>query len=72
MYAGALPLEALKAIKSIVASHSPEFSLLHFGVSRVHFHAMAQRLVLMKLPAEDCTGKDFGEIGLLKKSMYGT
>ena len=26
----------------------------------------------MKLPAEDCSGKDKGNIGLLKKSMYGT
>ena len=25
----------------------------------------------MKLPAEDCSGKDEGKIGLLKKGMYG-
>ena len=66
------PLEALKAVTSIAASHSPEFSLMHVDVSRAHFHAKAQRLVLVKLPAEVRSGKDKGEIGLLKKSIYRT
>ena len=72
LYAGALPLEALKAIISIAASHSPEFSLMHVDVSRVYFRAKAQTPVLVKLLAEDCSGEDKGKIGLLKKSMYGT
>ena len=39
---------------------------MHVDVSRAYFHnAKAQRPVLVKLPAE-------GEIGLLKKNMYGT
>ena len=54
------PLEALKTIISIVASHSPEFSLMQVDVSRAYFHAKAQRLVLVKLLAEDCSGKDRG------------
>ena len=62
LYAGTLPLEALKSIISIAASHSPEFSLMHVDVSRAYFHA----IVLVKLPVEDCSGKDKGEIGLLK------
>ena len=62
----------MNAIISIAASHSPEFSLMHVDVSRAYFHAKAQRPVLVKLPAEDCSGKDVGKIGLLKKSMYGT
>ena len=66
------PLDALKATISMAASHSPEFSLMHVDVSRAYFHAKAERLVLVKLPVEDCSGKDEGEIGLLKKSMYGT
>ena len=49
------PLEALKAIMSIAASHSPEFSLMHVDVSRA------------KLPAEVCSGMDVGKLGLLKK-----
>ena len=72
LYAGTHPLEALKAIISIAASHSPEFSLMHVDVSCAYFHAKAQRPVLVKLAAEDCSGKDQGKIGLLTKSMCGT
>ena len=72
LYAGTLPLEALRAIMSVAASHSPEFSRMHVDVSRAYFHAKAQRPVLARLPAEDCSGKDKGKIGFLKKSMYGT
>ena len=70
LYAGTLPLEALKAIISTVASHSPEFSLMHIDVSRAYVHTKAQRLVLVKLPEEDCSGKDTGIIGFLEKSMH--
>ena len=72
LYAGTYSLEALKAIISIAASHSPEFSLMHVDASHATFHAKAQRRVLVKLPAKDCSGKDVGKFGLLKKSMYGT
>ena len=58
LYGGTSSLEALKAIISIVESHSPEFSLMHVDVSRAYFHAKAQRLVLVELPAEDRSGKD--------------
>ena len=68
---GTPPLEALKAIISTVASHSPAFSLMHVDVSRAYCHAKAQNLVQVKCPAADCSGKDNGKIGLLKKSMYG-
>ena len=72
LYAGTSPLEALKAIISIAEGHSPEFSLVHVEVSRAYFHAKAQRPVLVKLPAEDCSGKDEWKTTLLKKCMYGT
>ena len=45
---------------------------MHVDVSRAYFHAKAQRVVLVKLLAEDCPGKDVGKIGLLKKSMHGS
>ena len=61
-------LEALKAIISIAASHSSDFSLMHVGVSRAYFHAKAQRPVLVELPAEDCSGKAKGETGLARTS----
>ena len=56
------------AVRSITARHSPAFSLMHVGVSRASFHAMAQRLVLV-IPAEDRPGKDPRKMGLLKRSM---
>ena len=67
LYAETPPLEALKAIISIVASHSPEFSLFHVDVSRASFHAKAQRLVLVRLPAVDCSGKDKAEIASVEE-----
>ena len=57
---------------TIAASQSPAFSLMHVDVSRAYFHAKAQRPMLVKLPTEDCSGKDKGKVGLLKKSMHGT
>ena len=45
---------------------------MQVDVPRANFHAGALRPVLVKLPAEDCSGKDVGKIGVLKKSMYGT
>ena len=45
---------------------------MHVDVSRAYFHAKARRPVLVNLPAEHCSGKDEGKIGLLKKSMGGT
>ena len=59
LYAGPLPLEALKAIISIAASHSPEFSLMHVDVSRAYFHAKAQRPVLREIASR----------GLLRKGL---
>ena len=45
---------------------------MHVDVSRARFHAKAQIPVQVKLLSEDCSGKDEGKIGLLKKIMYGT
>ena len=56
----------------IAAAHCPEFSQMHVDVSRAYFHAKAQRPVLVRLPAEGCSGRDEGTIGLVKRSMYGT
>ena len=64
--------EGWSRLQCVSPSHSPEFKLTHVAVSRAYFHAKAQRTVLVKLLAEDCSGKDDGKVGLLKKSMYGT
>ena len=45
---------------------------MHIDVSCAYCHAKPQELVLEKLPAEACSGKEEGKIGLLKKSMHGT
>ena len=45
---------------------------MHIDVSLSYVHAMAQRLVLVRSPEEDKIGFDAGNIGWLKKSMYGT
>ena len=70
--AGTPPLEALKCIISIAASHKKTFSVMHIDESRAYFHAKAQRPVLVRLPVEDRVGADAGKIGLLKKRMCGT
>ena len=72
LYAGTPPLEALKATISIAGCPQETFSIMHIDVSRAYFHVQAQRLVLIRLPVEDRMGADAGEIGQLKKSMYGT
>ena len=57
LYAGTLPLEALKAITSIAANHKETFSIMHIDVSRSYFHAKAP---------------DARKVCLMKKSMCGT
>ena len=36
---------------------------MHDDVSRAYFHEKDERPVLVKLPAEDCSGKDKEKIG---------
>ena len=65
-------MEALKATMSIATNNKETISIMHIDVSRAYFHTQAQRLVRVRLPVEDRMATDAGEIGLLKKSMYGT
>ena len=44
LYAGTLPLEALKAVISIAANHKKTFSIMHIEVSRAYFHAKAHQI----------------------------
>ena len=73
LYAGTLPLEALKIIISIAANHKETFSFIHIDVSRAYFHAEAQRHVCADTIT--CGGQNLAPVlenmGLLKKSMYG-
>ena len=66
------PLEAVKVSVSIMmwvslSNKGKPLKLRHYDISRAHFQGTAQRLVYIKLPAED--RQKYGE---LIKSMYGT
>ena len=54
-------MEALKDVLSIPANYKDEFSIIHIDVSRAHFHAKAQRFVLMSLPNEEMGRTDAGK-----------
>ncbi|CAK0815838.1 unnamed protein product, partial [Prorocentrum cordatum] len=71
------PLEAVKILMSKmmtggVSKSGKRLKLRHYDISRAHFMGKAQRLVYIRLPAED--RQRYGEkmLGRLVKSMYGT
>ena len=68
------PLEAVKVLVSIMmsVSLSNEGKLRHYDLSRAHFQGTAQRLIHIKLPAEDRQKCGEDKVGRLVKSMYGT
>ena len=71
------PLELVKALVSIMMSvglsiNGKPLKLRHYDISRAHFQGTAQRLIFVRLPAED--RQKFGEdkVGRLIKSTYIT
>ena len=71
------PLEAVNALVSIMMSVSwsnegKQSKLRHHGISRAHFQGTAQRLMYIRLPAEDRQKYGEDKVGRLTKSMYGT
>ena len=44
----------------------------HYDISRAHFQGTAQRLIYIRLPAEDRQKHGEEKVGRLVKSMYGT
>ena len=46
--------------------------LRHYDISRAHFKGTGQRLIYIKLPAEDRQKYGEDKVGRLIKSMYGT
>ena len=46
--------------------------LRHYDISRAHFQGTAQRLIYIKLPAEDRQKYGEDKVGRMIKSMYGT
>ena len=71
------PLEAVKVLVSIMMSVSlsnkgKSLKLRHYDISRAHFQGTGQRLIYIKLPAEDRQKCGEDKVGRLIKSMYGT
>ena len=71
------PLEAVKVLVSIMMSVSlsnkgKPLKSRHHDISRAHFQGTAQRLIHIKLPAEDRQKYGEDKVGRLIKSVYGT
>ena len=71
------PLEAVKALVSIMmsanwTSKGELMKLRHHDISRAHFQGTAQRLIYIRLPAEERQKCGEDKVGRLIKSMYGT
>ena len=70
-------LEAVKVLVSIMMSVSwwnkgKPLKLRQYDISRAHVQGAAQRLIYIKLPAEDRQKYGEDKVGRLVKSMYGT
>ena len=71
------PLEAVKVLVSTMMSVSlsnkrKPLKLRHYDISREHFQGTAQRLIYIRLPAEDRQKYGEDKIGGCIKSVYGT
>ena len=67
----------MKVLVSIMMSVSlsnrvKPLKLRHYDISRAHFQGTAQRLIYIRLPAEDRQKYGEDKVGRLVKSMYGT
>ena len=70
-------VEAMKVLVSIMMSVSlsnkgKPLKLRHNDISRAHFQGTAQRLIYIRLPAEDRQKNGEDKVGRLIKNMYGT
>ena len=71
------PLQAVKVLVSVMMSvglsnKGKPLKLRHDDISRAHFQGTAQKLIEIKLPAEDRQKYGEEKVGRLVKSMYGT
>ena len=77
LFSAMTTLEAVKVLVSIMMSVSwsnkgKPLKLRHDDISRAHFQGNAQRLIYIKLPAEDRQKYGEDKVGRFVKSMYGT
>ena len=71
------PLEAVKVLVSIMmlvslSNKRKPLKLRHYDISKAHFQGTAQRLIYIRLPAEDRPKCGEDKISRLVKSMHGT
>ena len=71
LFAATPPLEAVKMILSMTATHNTGEILMANDVSRAFFHAKAKRDVYVDLPAEDKEPGDEYRCAKLEHLMYG-
>ena len=75
LFAATPPLESLKAVLSLCASHRSHkdpWRLMAVDVKMAYFYAPATRPIFIHIPAEDRTPEDAGKVALLNLSFYGT
>ncbi len=75
LFAATPPLESLKLICSICASHQDQanpYVLLSVDVKRAYFYAKARRPIYIEIPVEDYEPGDEHMVGRLNLSLYGT
>ena len=77
MFSVMLPLEAVKKLVSIMMSLSlsnkrKPLKLRHYDISKAHFQRTVQRLIYIKLPAEDRPKSDEDKVDKLIETMCGT
>ncbi len=78
LFAATPPLESLKMILSIAASHQLDdrederYIVMSNDVKRAYFYAPATRPIYIQIPVEDREPGDEDRVGVLNLSLYGT
>ena len=75
LFAATPPLESLKTVLSLCASHQCQkdpWRIMSVDVKRAYFYAAATRPLFIHIPAEDRDSEDAGMVAKLNLSLYGT
>ena len=75
LFAATPPLESLKTVLSLCASHQRQkdpWRIMAVDVKRAYFYAPATRPIFIHIPAEDRNSEDAGMVAKLNLSLYGT
>ena len=75
LFAATLPLESLRVICSLCASHQDRedpFVILSIDIKRAYFYAKSARSIYAEIPVEDYESGDEYNVGKLNLSRYGT